>query len=130
MKRIIIDTNFLLIPYQFKVDIFSEINRVCPFSYELYIVDKTIQELEKIVNKQTGKNKKAAALGMIFLGQRIKGRIKAGELTVDEAILKQASKSKGCIVATQDAELKRKLKKKGVSLIVLKNKAYLELIGH
>ncbi len=130
MKKIIIDTNFLLIPYQFKVDIFSEISRVCSFSYELYIVDKTIQELEKIVNKQTGKNRKAAALGMIFLGQRIKGRIKAGELTVDEAILKQASKSKGCIVATQDAELKRKLKKKGVSLIVLKNKAYLEIIGH
>ena len=129
MKRIIIDTNFLLIPYQFKVDIFSEINRVCSFSYELYIVDKTIQELEKIVNKQTGKNKKAAALGMIFLGQRIKGRIKAGELTVDEAILKQASKSKGCIVATQDAELKRKLKKKGVPLIVLKAKSHLEIVG-
>ncbi|MBW2991754.1 hypothetical protein KY345_00870 [Candidatus Woesearchaeota archaeon] len=31
MRKIILDTNFLLIPGQFKIDIFSEIRRICDF---------------------------------------------------------------------------------------------------
>ena len=45
MAKIILDTNFLMIPAQFNVDIFSEIHRICDFKYELYIIDKTIDEL-------------------------------------------------------------------------------------
>ena len=44
--KIILDTNFLMIPSMFKVDIFSEIERICDFKYELCIVDKTLDEKE------------------------------------------------------------------------------------
>ena len=36
MIKVILDTNFLMIPYKFRVDIFSELTRVCNFSYKLY----------------------------------------------------------------------------------------------
>ena len=52
MKTVLLDTNFLLIPAQFKVDIFSEIDRICTFQYEIAVLDKTIDELNKIIKEQ------------------------------------------------------------------------------
>ncbi len=127
MKKIILDTNFLLIPYQFRVDIFSEIKRIADFKYELCVIDKTVDELKKIIEKQKGKDRKAAILGLIMLEQKGAKLIKTKEKKdVDTLILNTAKK--GYIVATQDAELKRKLKKAGISHIVLKGKSHLELI--
>ena len=70
MKRIILDTNFLLIPAQFKVDIFSEIQRIADFKYQLYILDKTITELKKIQKEQRGKHKRAAKLGLDLIKKK------------------------------------------------------------
>ena len=64
MKKIIIDTNFLMIPIQFRVDIFSEIDRICNFNYKLFIFEQSINELKNIIEKQTGKNKKAAQFAL------------------------------------------------------------------
>ncbi len=128
MKKIILDTNFLLIPYQFKVDVFSEIRRVCDFKYKLCIIDKTIDELKKIMIKQKGKDKMAAMLGLVFIEQNKIAKIKTKEKkNVDTLIISKSDKD--TIVATQDAELKAKLKKKGIALIVLKGKSHLALLS-
>lgn len=133
MKKILLDTNFLLIPYQFKVDIFSEIKRIAGFKYRFFIIDNTINELEKILLEQKGKNRHAAVLALAFLSRmdfsriNTKGRKNEGK-SVDELILEESAKSKDWIVATQDAELKRKLKSQGTSLIVLKGKSHLALL--
>jgi len=58
MKKIILDTNFLMAVGQFKVDIFSEIYRICNFNYQLFIIGKTVDELKKIIqSRQKGKDK-------------------------------------------------------------------------
>ena len=62
-KKVIIDTNFLLIPGQFMVDIFTEIQRILDFPYELYVVGETITELNRLVT--VGKQKKTNKL-LIF----------------------------------------------------------------
>ena len=128
MKKIILDTNFLLIPYQFKVDIFSEIKRVCDFKYRLFIVDQTIDELKKLAETQKGKDKLAAVLAMAMLEQKKVGQIKTKkDKDVDNLILDESDEN--TIVATQDRILKSRLKKKGAGLIVLKNKTHLALLG-
>ena len=43
MYKVIIDTNFLLIPEQFKVDIFTEFKNLLG-DVKLYIIDKTVDE--------------------------------------------------------------------------------------
>ena len=58
MKKIILDTNFLLIPSQFNVDIFTEIDRICLFKYKLCVLDETINELNSIIEKQKGKKQR------------------------------------------------------------------------
>ena len=60
MTKIIIDTNFLLVPFQFRVDIFSEFERICNSNYKLCIYNGSIGELRNIVEKSGGKDKKAA----------------------------------------------------------------------
>ncbi|MBW2980284.1 DNA-binding protein [Candidatus Woesearchaeota archaeon] len=126
MKKIIIDTNFLMAVSQFKVDIFSEIRRICDFSYQLFIIDKTINELKSIIETQKGKNKAAAKLALSIIKLKKIKKIKTKEGTVDELILKLPKKD--TIVATQDMELKGRLRKKGIPLIVLRQKKYLVIV--
>ncbi len=127
--RIIIDTNFLLIPAQFNVDIFAEIDRICIFKYKLYVLDKTITELKKIISnkKQSGKNKAAAKLALQLLKAKNVSVIKTTkDLLVDDILIEIADEN--TIIATQDMELKRKLKKKSIKLIVLRAKNKLILV--
>ncbi|MDP7180480.1 MAG: nucleotide-binding protein [Candidatus Woesearchaeota archaeon] len=126
MTRIIIDTNFLLIPIQFNVDIFSEIERIVDFKYKLYIVDKTVDELRAIVEKQKGKSKEAAKIGLLFVEKGKVNVIKTkGEKYTDDLIVEEVKG--GDVVATQDVGLKRRLKEKGVKFIGLRQKRYLVL---
>lgn len=125
MKRIIIDTNFLMIPSQFRVDIFSEFNRVCNFNYELFVFEQSINELENIIEKQPMKYRKAAQFALKLI--KLKGIeiIKSEQKDVDSLILDNLSQD--TIIATQDTKLKKELLKKGASIIILRQKKYLEL---
>ena len=127
MQKIIIDTNFLMIPIQFRVDIFSEIDRICYFNYKLFIFEQSINELKNIIEKQTGKNKKAAQFALKLIKLKNIGIIKSEKENVDALILNNISKD--TIVATQDALLKKKMIEKGASLIILRQKKYLQLAG-
>jgi len=124
MKRIILDTNFLLIPIQFRVDIFEEIRRICDFRYQLHIVDKTIEELERIIEKEKTKDKAAARFALkLVKAKKIKKIKTKSDKYVDDIMVDLVKKED--IVATQDMELKQKLRKKGITLIVLRQKKYL-----
>ena len=126
MKKIILDTNFLMIPLQFRVDIFSEFNRICDFNYELCIFEQSINELKNIMEKQSGKNKKAAQFALKLIKLKNIQIIKSIQEDVDSLILKNLNKD--TVIATQDMNLKRELFKKGSSLIILRQKKYLEFV--
>ncbi|MBW2974400.1 twitching motility protein PilT [Candidatus Woesearchaeota archaeon] len=125
MKKIILDTNFLLIPIQFRLDIFSEIDRLCLFRYKLYIVDKTIDELKGIMEKQKGKHKEAAKIALQLIKKKNIGIIKTKEGMVDDLILDLLQK--GSILATEDRLLREKALKKGIRVIMLRSGKYLIL---
>lgn len=126
MKKILIDTNFLLIPAQFKVDIFSEIERICSFNYKLFILDKTMEELKSIIENQKGKNKAAAKLALKLIAIKKINTLKTEKnIHTDTEIIITAKK--GFIVATQDQDLKRRLREKNISIITLRQKKYLIL---
>lgn len=111
MKKIIIDTDFLLDCVKWKVDLFSEFEKTCDFQYELCVLDKTLEELE---GKEGSKLAKEYAKKMITIKT-------AMDRPTDELILVMEP----CYVATQDKDLKEKLKKAGFSLITIRQKKYL-----
>ena len=122
MRKILLDTNFLLIPYQFKVDVFTQIDKISTFNYKIFILDRSLEELKKIVDEQRGKNKDAAKIALKLVAIKNIGIIKTkSNKKTDEIILELASKN-NFIVATQDKELKSRLKEKNVPLMVLRQK--------
>jgi rRNA-processing protein FCF1 len=120
--KVLIDTNFILVPAKFKVDIYQEINRLMEVPYDLYVLDKSLIELENIINSQKGAQKAAARLGKAILEAKKPKTLKTTSKDyVDDIILDL----EGFIIATLDKELRAKLKKRGVRTIVLRQKKYL-----
>jgi len=118
-KRIILDTNFLLAIGQFNVDIFSELERICDFPYTVNVLDKTIDELNKIIKTPGKKNKAEAKLALAIIKDRVKVLKSEGSF-VDDILVSLADKN--TIIATQDKELKKRIKTR---IITMKQKKYL-----
>jgi rRNA-processing protein FCF1 len=128
MKNILLDTNFLMIPASLGVDIFTEIDRISDFKHEICVLDKTVDELKRIAETQKGRHRDAAKLALQLVAR--KGIVivqTKNNLNVDDLILKNVN-SKSFIVATQDRELKRRLKTRKVPVIVLRQKKYLQIV--
>ena len=122
MHKLYLDTNFLLIPGQFKVDIFSEIKRILEENVEICILEETISELHKIIETANIKDRYAAKLAL-QLTKHLKTEPSSFD-NVDDRLVALAKQ--GDYVATQDGALKRRLKEKKVRIITLKQKSHLE----
>ena len=122
MKKILLDTNFLMICKQFKVDIFTQIDKISAFNYGLFVLDKSVAELKKIVDEQKGKDRDAAKIALKLIAIKNIRVIKTkGSKKTDDVILEMAS-GNDFIVATQDKELKARLRQKNVALMILRQK--------
>ncbi|MFP4424476.1 MAG: PIN domain-containing protein [Candidatus Woesearchaeota archaeon] len=124
MKTVILDTNFLLIPGYFGVDIIDEIDKLLG-TYELAVVDKTFRELEHVGQK--GKEKKAVQLAYKIIENNKINIVETNDFRhVDAIILDMVTKDH--VVATQDRAFRSKLKAKGIPVIILRQKRYLQLV--
>ena len=129
-QKVILGGNFLLIPGQFNVNVFAEIEHVLGKSVKLCIIDKTIEELNKITVLGKAKDQAAAKLGMALAGSHLKQKSlkilpSFPNKSVDDPIV--AKPNKKIYIATQDKELQRRVKEKGGQIIKLKQKKYLVL---
>lgn len=132
MKKVILDTDFLIHCASHKIDYEEELSRVLDFAFQMYAVDKTIDELNNIIENQKGKSKSGAKLAKAILENKSIPLIKTKkDKIVDDLILDIAENdSKGFVVATMDADLKRRLKEQSVSVVVIRQKSHLALISH
>jgi rRNA-processing protein FCF1 len=122
MKReVIIDTNGLMIPGQFGIDIFMELKRL---GFDSYIVPRaSVRELEKISTQGRGRDRTAAKIALSLLDRCT---IVEKEGFVDDVIMELAT-SKEDTVLTSDVELKKRLCSKGVSIVQLRERTHLSL---
>jgi rRNA-processing protein FCF1 len=121
--RVFLDTNFLLIPGTMRVDIFSGIESALPKKAVMFIVKKTVDELDHIVKNPHAKlsDRNAAKLALVLIKQKsLKMVGSSAKGSVDEIILEKAGRDE--FVATQDKELKKRLREKGVGVLVLREK--------
>ncbi|KAF5416423.1 MAG: Ribonuclease VapC9 [Candidatus Methanogaster sp.] len=120
--KIIIDTNALMVPAEFGVDIFSELSRL---GFDEWIVSSGVaRELEGIASRGRGKGKDAArvALSLVDRCRMIEAAGTVGN--VDNSILELAVEMK-VAVFTNDAELKGRLRERGVKVVYLRQRSYL-----
>ncbi len=109
-KEVFLDTNFMLVPLKFKLDIFSDLNRLLDYQLELTTATPVITELKKI-SKSKGKTGMAAkfALKLIKVNKE-HGKLKVlkGTMPADDWIFNHA-KETGAIICTNDIALKNRL---------------------
>ena len=131
MKKIVLDTNFLLIPATKRVDIFSEVKRIMDEPFKIYVFKESLDELRKIIKEQKGKHREAAKIALALIKAKkpiilknkqkdLKRKLISNEIVVDDIILEIADKD--FIVATQDKAFKKRLDDKKINYIYLKNK--------
>ncbi|MDI6654296.1 MAG: hypothetical protein QME59_00200 [Candidatus Hydrothermarchaeota archaeon] len=118
LYKVVLDSNFLLLPFQFRIDIFAELDKLLDVRYEVYVTKGVIEELKKIKSRH-GK-------GALSVANKL--RVIETEGSVDEALLKLASKE--VIIATNDKFLKEKIEKKGAPVIYLRQRKYLAIDGY
>ncbi|MFH1591309.1 MAG: PIN domain-containing protein [archaeon] len=84
--RVVLDTNFLMMPFQFGVDIFTELERVMTVPYDIIVLDATIKELEGIATRAKGVDKHHAKAALTLI-KRVGHTIVPADDIVDEAIV-------------------------------------------
>jgi rRNA-processing protein FCF1 len=114
----ILDTNALLIPWRFRIDVIEELNRL---GFIPATIDAVRWELDVLMKEGL-----AGADIALYLSKQCQIIETAGGSTVDEEILNTALKYKAAVV-TNDKELKRDLRKHGLQIVQLRNTKYLQI---
>ena len=116
--QIFLDTSFVLDILKFKINLDTELLRICDFQYELVSFDLILKELE---------NKKLGKLAKKFLEiKNVKLLETPNNLnTLDEVFLTLTNNP---IIATNDGELKNLLKSKHIKTLTIRQKMYLIII--
>ena len=127
--KVILDANFFFVPSQFNVDIFEELTNLLNRRFDPILLSSTHKELQGLTESSSPKEGKQAQLALMLAEKcRPVPVEKASDETYDDVIVRVAAEWK-CPVATNDRELKKRLRKKGVSVVFLRQKHRLALDG-
>ena len=125
-KEVVIDTNFFMVPFQFNVDIIDELEKALP-SYKLTTPIFVINELKGLKRNNKGKIRLNADLALKLANSsniEIKDISLENNETVDDALLRVSE-----VLATNDIELKKRARKKGITVAYLRQKKYIAIDG-
>ena len=121
--KILFDTNFLLLPFTCRVDIFDEAERIAGEKTEFAVLKSSLSELASV----KGRDKMAARAALVYLERNAeKFEFVEGEGKPDKQIAEFAARHRGVAVATNDSALKRRLKALGAKTIALRGRTHLE----
>ena len=120
-SKVIIDTNGLMIPGQFGIDIFSELEHLGFFSY--IVPSASVKELERIASTGRSRDRVAAKIALSLLDRCtiIDKNGYADNIIIDLAVGMDAA------VLTNDTELKKRLCSKGVTNVYLRDRTRLSI---
>jgi rRNA-processing protein FCF1 len=122
-KTVILDTNAILSFFEFSVDWEKELLRLLD-GYKIIVPNEVMKELE-VLSKQTASQRKLRAVASLKFAERYE-TIDTRAGNADDAVIEAAKKTKG-VVATNDTELRKRLKHESIPVIYLRGKKKLAL---
>lgn len=138
---IIIDSNFILLPYQFKIDYLNDIYLSLEGKIRFYVFKQVINELKAKESREpkARKFRRMFKSGMSYLEKSEKiypiyfiDEIKNNDETTDEFLLRRCIKFKkeykNVFLATNDSELRKKAKNSNINLIFLRQKKFISIV--
>lgn len=120
--KVLLDTNALMVPGQFGLDVFGELERL---GYRRLLVPRPVLwELESLAKlADSGRDRTAARIGLKLAESCELVEAFGG---ADETLVEIAQET-GAAVFTNDKELKKKLSTRGVTVIHLRQRRYLDI---
>ncbi|MFX0032895.1 MAG: PIN domain-containing protein [Candidatus Hodarchaeota archaeon] len=135
---IVIDSNFILLPFQFKIDYFHEISSNIEGKICFIIYKQILDELEAKCIRESESTKfqreyKSSLKYIEANKQRFKllieNKVKSKYETTDEFLIQQCinlkEKNWRVFLATNDSKLRKEVKRLGIGTIFLRQKKYL-----
>jgi rRNA-processing protein FCF1 len=129
MLKVILDSNALFVPLQFKIDVFGEIERLLSRNFELILLSPVKREMRALAEKGSPKMRKNACYALKF-AERCK-YVEVDDLAsalTDDVIVKIA-KEWSSAVFTNDKQLRKRLRDISVPVIYVRQKSHLEIDG-
>ena len=127
--KVILDSNALFVPLEFKLDIFVEVERLLNRHVDLVLVSPVKRELELLAAKESPKIRREAVYAL-KLAEKCKyiPVEDNGNVPTDDVIVKVA-KAWNSPVFTNDRQLRRRLRDISVPVIYVRQKSRLEIDG-
>lgn len=120
--KVLLDANALMVPGQFGVDVFEELERL---GFRGFLVARPVLlEIETLAARADSRRDRIAARIGLQLAERCEILEASGG--ADEALIDLAVET-GAAVFTNDRELKKKLSTRGVTVIHLRQRRRLEI---
>lgn len=123
---VLLDTNFLMIPHQFHIDLAGELDRIIEADYNLTTLSCVVDELEKLSRNRGDKGAEAKTALKLIKEGCIRVLDRSGY--VDDEILNYARENRGVVVCTNDVELRRMLRRDSIPVICMQGKSTLAYI--
>ncbi len=123
---VVLDSNFLLVPFQFRIDIFAEVEALLDAKPKYAVPEQVLTELQRLASR-TGRLAKFARSAIALAEQRCEVLSVDAE-DADEALEKLAGR--GTIICTNDKVLKEKVRKRGSAVIFLRERQKLAVEGY
>jgi len=127
--KLILDSNALFVPLEFKLDIFGETKNLLNRNVDFILISPVKRELELLATKDSSKIRKRAIYALKIAEKcRFVAIHEDERLSTDDAIVKVA-KAWNSPVFTNDRQLRRKLRDISVPVVYLRQKSRLEIDG-
>ena len=121
---VVLDTNFMLLPFQRKLDIEGEVERLVEAPHFFVVLQQAVDELTEMA-RQKRSFSPAARAALIFIQRKV--TVEKGTLGKPDAAMLEYCKANGGILATFDAALRRKARGLDVRVVFLRDKGHLAL---
>ena len=127
--KVILDSNALFVPLEFKLDIFVEVEHLLNRNVDFVLLSPVKRELELLATKDSPKIRREAVYALKVAEKCKYVAVDEGEkLSTDDVIIKVA-KAWNSPVFTNDRQLRRKLRDISVPVIYVRQKSRLEIDG-
>ena len=127
--KVLLDSNFLFIPFQFQVDIFEGLMNLLNQQFEPILLSSTYQEVLRIAKEGSPKLRRQASLALKLAEKCQIIQIEPCPSESHDDVIVRVAKEWRCPVATNDRILRKKLRDINITVIFLRQRSYLEIDG-
>ena len=127
--KVILDSNALFVPFQFKIDIFEGLEQLLERRLELVLLSPVKRELETLAKKGSPKMRKNALCALKLAGKFSYVEVDAPVSALVDDIIVEIAKEWKSPVFTNDRQLKKRLRDISVPVIYVRQKSRLEIDG-